>query len=107
MHLFLYFGVFHLDRVPEVGVLGFKAHVGWLGSKSVSKVWTSLRWRRGQRHDWSPVLPTTGVGIWASSERGRVTLDRHRASGQLPICQEVKEELCEPGEEEPLGTVGT
>lgn len=28
MHLFLYFAVFHLDRVPEVGVLGFVAHIG-------------------------------------------------------------------------------
>ena len=36
MHLFLYFGVFHLDRVPEVEVLGFVAHAGWLESKSVS-----------------------------------------------------------------------
>ena len=36
MHLFLYFGVFHLDRVPEVEVLGFVAQAGWLESKSVS-----------------------------------------------------------------------
>lgn len=26
---------------------------------------------------------------------------------QLPICQEIKEELCEPGEDETLGTVET
>ena len=42
MHLFLYFGVFHLDRVPEARMLGFEARVGWLGSKIVSEVWTSL-----------------------------------------------------------------
>ena len=47
MHLFLYFGVFHLDRVPEVEVQGIVAHVGWLGSKSVSSVWMSVRWRMG------------------------------------------------------------
>lgn len=68
MHLFLYFGVFHLDRVPEARVPGFEAHAGWLGS--VSKVWTWLHGGMGQRWDLEPCAAYPLCGDLGSLEGG-------------------------------------
>lgn len=94
----------------------FVAHVGWLGSERFLSVDELSTLEGGvELCLGAPVLLATHVRVQDSLERGQ-DIDHKYPSlrgciwGSFPFARKkrrLKQELCEPGDSESLGTVGT